>query len=152
MDLPPNGRVSIVNATLKTLMQASYRLQDYQVIGGPAWLDADRFDIQAKPSAEYEPNPIARCLGPDCPPTPVQIMMQPLLAERFQLKPHRGVRELPVYELTIGKGGFRLKEIPPSPTPRTPPLPPPPPPGTPPPTNPAALPTPPDGAIMVFGS
>jgi uncharacterized protein (TIGR03435 family) len=79
-------------------------------------------------------------------------MMQDLIGARFQLKTHRETRELPVYELTVAKGGFKLKEIPPSSTPRTPVIPPPPPPGTAPPTNPAALPTPPDGSVMVFGS
>src|SRR5690242_3511960 len=66
-DFPPNGRVNIENETLKGLMRWSYRLQDYQIIGGPAWVDADRFDIQAKPAADFEPKPIRPCLGPDCP-------------------------------------------------------------------------------------
>jgi uncharacterized protein (TIGR03435 family) len=157
IQMPPTGRVNIVNATVRMLLRSAYRLQDYQVIGGPDWLNADRFDIQAAPPADYKPEPSVPCLGVDCPLTAAQIMMQGLLADRFQLKVHRETRELPVYELTIAKNGFKLKGVAPPPprppgTPPGPPPPPPPPPGTAPPTNPAALPTPPPGALMNFGT
>ena len=114
MDFPPNGRVNIVNVTFKMVMQASYRLQDYQIIGGPNWVNTDRFDIQATPSAEYKPEltrPTAPCFGSDCPLTPIQMMMQDLLRDRFELKTHRETREIPIYELRIGKNGFKLKEV-----------------------------------------
>jgi uncharacterized protein (TIGR03435 family) len=151
-DMPPTGRVNFVSMTFKALMRISYGVQDYKIIGGPAWLDVDRFDVQANPPADFRPQPV-RCFA-DCPPTPVQIMMQGLLADRFQLAVHRETRQLPVYELTIGKRGFKLREVPePSPTgpdSGPPPLPPPPPPGTAPPTTVAALPTPPPGIFMGF--
>jgi uncharacterized protein (TIGR03435 family) len=38
------------------------------------------------------------------------LMMQSLLADRFQLKAHFEIREMPVYELTLAKGGSKLKE------------------------------------------
>jgi bla regulator protein BlaR1 len=149
MDFPPNGHVNIVNVTLKGITRASYGLQDYQIIGGPNWLDTDRFDVQAKPSPDYEPKPPTRCFPPNCPLTPIQLMMQDLLRDRFQLRTHRETRELPIYELTIAKSGFKLKEA----DPGAPVVPsPPPPPGTPPPTNPAALPTLQPGAIGILGN
>ena len=37
------------------------------------------------------------------------LMLQALLEDRFQLKIHQETREGPVYELTIAKGGYRLK-------------------------------------------
>jgi uncharacterized protein (TIGR03435 family) len=155
VQMPPTGRLNIVNATFRTLLRSAYRLQDYQIIGGPGWLSGDRFDIQATPPANYQPEPLGLpCIGADCPLTRTQIMMQELLAERFQLRSHRETRELPVYELTIAKNGFKLKEVaapPRIPGAPPPPPPPPPPPGTPPPTSPAALPTPPPGAMMNFG-
>jgi uncharacterized protein (TIGR03435 family) len=40
-------------------------------------------------------------------------MLQALLAERFGLKIRRENRELPVYALTVAKGGPRFKEVPP---------------------------------------
>jgi uncharacterized protein (TIGR03435 family) len=155
MEMPPSGRVNIVNATLRQMLLASYRLQDYQIIGGPDWLNSDRFDIQAKPSPDYQPESVS-CIRPDCPPTRVYIMMQELLVDRFQLKTHREMRELPTYELMPVKSGFKLKEVPPSP-PREPnadrpTLPPQPPPGTGPPASASAVPTPPPGVSMSFGT
>jgi uncharacterized protein (TIGR03435 family) len=148
--MPPTGRVNIVGMTFRTLLSISYGVQDYQIIGGPAWLAADRFDVQASPSADYQPQPAAPCLARNCPPTPVQIMMQGLLADRFQLKLHRETRELPAFDLTIAKSGFKLKEALAGPGAEPPESLPPPPPGTPPPVTAAALPTPPPGIAMGF--
>ena len=64
MDFPPTGRVNIVNATFKMMMQASYRLQDYQIIGGPNCVNTDRFDIQTRPPAQYKPEPAALIVKP----------------------------------------------------------------------------------------
>jgi uncharacterized protein (TIGR03435 family) len=154
MEIPPTGRVNLVRVTFRTLMLISYGIQDYEIIGGPAWLSVDRFDVQASPPADYQPQPVKPCFAAHCPPTPVQLMMQGLLADRFGLKVHRETRELPVYDMTITKNGFKLKEVPepsldgPGSDPH--PLPPPPPPGTAPPTTTAALPTPPPGIGMIF--
>lgn len=38
------------------------------------------------------------------------LMLQVLLEDRFQLKYHRETRELPVYEITAAKGGFKLRQ------------------------------------------
>jgi len=153
-DMPPTGRVNFVSMTFRMLMSTSYGVQDYQIIGGPAWLAVDRFDVQASPPSSYQPQRLTPCFDENCPPTPVQIMMQGLLADRFALNVHRETRELPVYDLTIAKNGFKLKEVPePSragPDSSPPPLPPPPPPGTAPPTTAAAMPTPPPGIAMIF--
>jgi uncharacterized protein (TIGR03435 family) len=155
VQMPPTGRVNIVNATLRTLLRSAYRLQDYQIIGGPDWMNADRFDVQATPPTDLQPEPFVPCVAADCPLNRTQIMMQGLLADRFLLKTHSETRQLPIYELTIAKNGFKLKEVaaPPPRAPGTPPPPPPPPPppGTAPPTNPSALPTPPPGLMMNFG-
>ena len=157
IQMPPTGRANIVNATFRMLLRTAYRYQDYQLLGGPEWVNADRFDIQARPPEDYQPEPFVPCIGVDCPFTKNQLMLQGLLSDRFQLKTHRETRELPVYKLTIGKNGFKLKEVA-APPPRAPgaalppPPPPPPPPGTAPPTTPAGLPTPPPGAMMNFGA
>ena len=38
---------------LRQLIRLAYQVQDFQVVGGPRWLDADRFDVEAKvPSNE----------------------------------------------------------------------------------------------------
>jgi uncharacterized protein (TIGR03435 family) len=40
----------------------------------------------------------------------LQLMLQALLVERFNLKVHREKKQLPVYALVIGKNGSRLKK------------------------------------------
>ncbi len=68
-----------------------------QVLGGPGWIDSDRYDIVAK--AEGNP-PREQLYGP---------MLRALLEDRFQLKVHRETKEAPVYLLTIAKGGAKLQ-------------------------------------------
>ena len=65
-----------------------------QVIGGPAWITKDHFDIEAKPSAGHRPD------QPE-----MQLMLRSLLEDRFQLKVHREMREVPTYDLVVAKEG-----------------------------------------------
>jgi uncharacterized protein (TIGR03435 family) len=68
-----------------------------KVEGGPSWIDSIAYNIEAKAQ-----NGASRALmsGP---------MLQALLEERFKLKLHRETREVPVYALTVAKGGSKLK-------------------------------------------
>jgi bla regulator protein blaR1 len=65
--------------------------------GGPEWIRSEMYEINAR--AEGHPS-IAMMEGP---------MLQGLLEDRFKLKIHRETREGPVYELTLAKGGAKLK-------------------------------------------
>jgi uncharacterized protein (TIGR03435 family) len=73
----------------------AYGLKDYQV-SGPAWMDAERYEIAAK-------------IRDGATRPQVSLMLQSLLAERFGLAVHRETRELAVYALVAGKGGTKLK-------------------------------------------
>ena len=84
-DRSPAGDVTETNVTLRHLIRGAYSVLDTQIIGGPAWLDRDRFDIVAK--------------APPGPTPDVDAMMRTLLAERFRLAVHRESREQAVYEL-----------------------------------------------------
>jgi bla regulator protein BlaR1 len=59
----------------------------------PAWINSERYTINAE---------TADALGPAMMKGPA---LQSLLEERFKLKIHRDTREVPVYALTIAKGG-----------------------------------------------
>src|SRR5207253_2697585 len=48
IETQPGGRFTATNVTLRALIQNAYRVQSFQVVGGPDWLNADRFDIVAK--------------------------------------------------------------------------------------------------------
>jgi hypothetical protein len=43
----PGGRYVATNVTLRRLVRTAYALQDAQVVGGPSWMDDDRFDALA---------------------------------------------------------------------------------------------------------
>jgi uncharacterized protein (TIGR03435 family) len=104
------GRLRATNVTLKMLIMNSYRVQDFQVIGGPDWIDTARFDVQAK--AEDGAIPETRNQRDD--PNrigPLELMMQSMLADRFQLRLAHETRELPVYTLTIAKEGAKIKPV-----------------------------------------
>jgi uncharacterized protein (TIGR03435 family) len=92
-----SGNLTAGNATLKRLVMNAYGLRDFQVVGGPSWIDTDSYDILAKPAGKTSGVEFNR-------------MIQSLLAERFQLKFHRESRQLPIYTLTVGKNGPKLTE------------------------------------------
>ena len=106
----PGGRLTVTNATLRTLINFAYRLPPgAQVIGGPSWLNSDHYDIVAKAPAEFAnaqgPAPFQQ---PNQAPNPMQLMMQALLAERFQIVVHMESREGPVYSLVFARNDQKL--------------------------------------------
>jgi uncharacterized protein (TIGR03435 family) len=92
------GRLKITNEPVKLLIRAAFQLQNAQIGGGPAWLETDRYDIEAKTGRPEKPKPGQ--LSPQ---------LQSLLASRFNLKFHREMRELTVYALVVAKDGPKLK-------------------------------------------
>ena len=75
--------------------------------GGPAWANTDRFDIQAKMPDDAPEYTFVQFLDGQAPQ--LQLMLQALLADRFNLKIHREIKQVPVYALTVGKNGPKLK-------------------------------------------
>src|SRR6185436_13898318 len=43
----PKGRLTTVNVPLRFAIRQAYRVPESRIVGGPAWLDVDRFDIVA---------------------------------------------------------------------------------------------------------
>jgi uncharacterized protein (TIGR03435 family) len=89
------GRFNLVMVTLKGLVLAAYDVNDFQIVGGPSWMDNDGYDVVAK-------------AGSDATYTQMKPMLQTLLADRFKLALHRESKELPVYELSVAKGGPKI--------------------------------------------
>jgi uncharacterized protein (TIGR03435 family) len=89
------GQISYKGRSLKDLISSAYGVKSFQV-SGPGWMDTERFDIDAKiPEGATKEQ--------------FNVMMQNLLAERFKLAVHREKKDFPLYELTIAKGGPKLK-------------------------------------------
>src|SRR5437667_443358 len=100
-------RYTMVGATLRMLLQNGYSRANntplggqLQVINAPNWIDSERYDINAK----------ADCSGGTLSREQLQLMIQSLLEDRFQLKSHMETRELPVYNLVVGKDGPKMKK------------------------------------------
>jgi bla regulator protein blaR1 len=101
----PGGRFVATNASLRALIQYAYRLQPFQIAGGPAWLASDRYDIVAKADAADGDRPTVAGAGG---PTRTQLMVQTLLGDRFKLVIHTESRELQIYALVQARGDGRL--------------------------------------------
>jgi bla regulator protein blaR1 len=109
----PDG-LSAMGATLQMLIQSAYGIQDFQVVGGPKWANADRYDIEAKmDSFQVEK---LQALSPDQRWLETRHMLQALLANRFQLVLHRETKELPGFALVIAKNGPKLHDAKPGDT------------------------------------
>jgi uncharacterized protein (TIGR03435 family) len=80
-----------------------------QVLGGPAWIDNDRYDIKAKPSDELRE--ALQKMSREERTAKNETMQQTLLSERFHLKVHFETREMQVYELVAAKGGLKIKPV-----------------------------------------
>jgi uncharacterized protein (TIGR03435 family) len=91
---PAPGRL-LADAPVKMLMQNAYTLQPFQVVGGPAWIDSENYQIEGK-------------AGSNASPAQLFLMLQSLLEDRFQLKVHHDTHDLPIYTLVAAKGGLKL--------------------------------------------
>jgi len=94
----PEGRFECRGTTVLRLIATAYNVNTDRVVGGPDWLGSDRFDITAK----APPRRTA--------PAALQGMLQSLLADRFGLDVHKDQKDLPVYLLTVGKKGPKLRK------------------------------------------
>jgi uncharacterized protein (TIGR03435 family) len=91
------GQYTAANVTVKMLIRAAYGIKLFQISGGPGWMDSDLFDIAAKTDPSVDMNQ-------------TRLMLQSLLAKRFQLVIRRDTREMPVYALAVAKNGPKFKE------------------------------------------
>lgn len=92
-------RFTVTNGSLKTLIRNAYDILSFQLSGGPGWLDTDMYDIVATTGG-----------GERILPDQLKLLLQNLLADRFQLKVHWETRETTVYALMLDKNGPKFKE------------------------------------------
>jgi uncharacterized protein (TIGR03435 family) len=92
--------------TLKGLVQFAYRVQSFQVTGGPGWMDSDRFDIVAKGDEKDDGNAFSGDQSGR--PTITQLMLRALLADRFKLAVRNEPRDQQMYALIVARADGRL--------------------------------------------
>ena len=102
----PGGRLNATSVTLRYLIQFAYRLQAFEVIGGPDWVDNDRFDIAAKGDAPDGDNQFSADQAGS--PSRAQLMLRSLLADRFKLVVRNETREQSMYALVAARSDGRL--------------------------------------------
>ncbi len=112
------GRVEFKLMSLRDLILIAYRIKPFQLPGTPEWMTTEVFDIQATiPQNVSIKMPEMHCASDERPcrvsTTKVPEMLQALLVERFGLKIRRENKQMPVYALTVAKGGPKFKEVPP---------------------------------------
>lgn len=94
-----SGTITTLNTTLFYLVSFAYGVHPKQVIGAPAWIDGDKFDITAKPDIPGPPNF-----------EQMQLVLRKVMAERFGLVFHKEKRELSVYTIRVAKGGEKIRK------------------------------------------
>ena len=91
------GRYEVRTATMVDLISAAHNMEPNKILGGPNWLDWDRFDVLAKAPPTSQEN--------------LNVMLQNLLADRFKLVVHKDTKLMPAFALTAGKGKPKMKEV-----------------------------------------
>jgi uncharacterized protein (TIGR03435 family) len=91
---PLPGRLT-ADASLPILIEYAYGVQPFQVVGGPGWIESDRFQIDAKADGSANRDQMF-------------LMLRSLLEDRFQLKTHRDMKEQPVFALVPNRGSLKL--------------------------------------------
>ena len=105
----PGGRVHLGYANARMIVSYAYGIADYQISGGPDWVTADRYNIEAippdsSPSRNAKQSPFAIATTPE-----QRQMLQSLLRDRFALKIHTETREGEVYILSRGSKPLQLQ-------------------------------------------
>jgi len=101
------GTFTLQNAPLRGLILNAYSVTAQHLVGGPDWVASDAYDINAKARVDAVEG---TKIEPRQALAEAWVMLQSLLEDRFRLKVHWETRELPVYVLTMAKGGLKMEK------------------------------------------
>jgi bla regulator protein blaR1 len=93
-----HGSLTMEQQSLRECIVWAYNLTAASQINGPAWLDSEEYDIAAKADESTTTDQL-------------RLMMQALLAERFKLTIRHATEQRPLYVLTVGKSGPKMREV-----------------------------------------
>jgi uncharacterized protein (TIGR03435 family) len=80
---------------IRMLIRQAFQLQEFQITGGPDWIDSAAYDV------------VARLEGPPSPPM-MAAMLRAVLVDRFRLRTRMETREMPIYALVRAHADGRL--------------------------------------------
>lgn len=89
------GSVTLINMPLRLIIANAFDARPANVLGGPEWVDTDRFDINARAPENATDDRL-------------NLMLRNLLLERFRLVARTETREQPVYALVLARDDARL--------------------------------------------
>jgi uncharacterized protein (TIGR03435 family) len=96
------GRYTATGINVRSLISTAYGtpqpIATAQIIGGPGWINTDRFDIVAKAEGDVQPGQNGV----------IPLMIRAMLADRFKLVVHMESRELPIYALVKARRDGKL--------------------------------------------
>jgi uncharacterized protein (TIGR03435 family) len=90
----PAGKIAYKLAPMRLIIERAYNVKSSPQVEGPAWLDGERYDVDAA--------------LPEGARQEVPAMLRALLAERFKLSTHTVTREAPSLALVVDKAGSKL--------------------------------------------
>jgi uncharacterized protein (TIGR03435 family) len=93
--LPGGHGYTAVGIPVKLMISLMYKVPQRQISGGPEWMAADRYDVEARADGAYTLEQL-------------QTMFKNLLEERFHLTFHKLVKEGNVYLLSVDSAGSKL--------------------------------------------
>jgi uncharacterized protein (TIGR03435 family) len=99
--MPSPETFTATNITVRLLINDAYRhpsgrlRREYEITGGPDWIESDGFDIVAKAPGPAEPQQM-------------RAMLQSLLLDRFDLNVHTEMRDQPLYALVVARADGQL--------------------------------------------
>lgn len=94
--LPGGEGYEARHVSVHRMMATVYRVAPGQIVGMPSWADSEPYDVEAKAEQRGSREQL-------------EGMFRRLLADRFKLQFHSETRQLPLYELTVDRGGSKLK-------------------------------------------
>jgi bla regulator protein BlaR1 len=111
--LDPGESLRITNVPLRKIVTYAYDIRDFQLAGGPGWMDVERYDITAKAftgdgqaaesGVETDDQRKARV-------SRVRERLRSLLADRFHLVVHAEEKEQTILALRVAKAGSKIVE------------------------------------------
>jgi uncharacterized protein (TIGR03435 family) len=92
-----DDRLRGTNMSLKDWIKNAWAVTDFEMTGAPEWISSENFDINAK--AERPIRSVDEGYQ----------MLKLLLQNRFGLKVHHEMKEMPMYSLVVAKNGVKMK-------------------------------------------
>lgn len=94
-------RVALTGANTRTLVADAYGTDLRNVLGGPDWINSDRYDVNATFGDSVAVK--LASLPPKDRMDQILLMLRPVMEQRFGLRAHHETRKVPVYALVLDK-------------------------------------------------